>query len=153
MFITERKLDIFKFVNVLFAEEPVTINIPDWDVMIYHTNKNWGDIEGFERLQYPSTTIDLSQDIEVIWKRISRQHKRHILRAEKNGTMVTMSNNYEKFHQIHKSFLKRKNYTDIFGLKFFLQNSCKSMGSCLLLKIKMKHWEEIYIFMIRTTHF
>jgi lipid II:glycine glycyltransferase (peptidoglycan interpeptide bridge formation enzyme) len=116
MLITERKFGIFKFVNVFFAEEPVTVNIPDCDVVIYHTYKNWGDVEGFDRIQYPTTTIDLSQDINEIWNKIKRQHKRHIRRAEKNDIIVKVSNNYEEFHRFFKRFLKQKNYAEPFGL-------------------------------------
>lgn len=97
MLITERKYSIFKILNVYFAEEPVTADIPDYDVVIYHTYKNWGIIKGFERINCFTTTIDLSQGIDEIWNKIKRQHKRHIRRAEKNGTMVTVSNNFEEF--------------------------------------------------------
>ena len=117
MFITERKFGIFTFVNVYFAEEPGSADVPDGDVVIYHTYKNWGEINGFDRTEDLITKIDLSQDIDEIWNKVKRQHKRHIRRAERNGTRITVSNNYEKFHQIYKNFLKQKNYTDIFGLK------------------------------------
>jgi lipid II:glycine glycyltransferase (peptidoglycan interpeptide bridge formation enzyme) len=117
MLITERKFGIFKFVNIYFAEEPGTADVPDCDVITYHTYKNWGDIKGFDRTQYLVTKIDLSQDIDEIWNKIKRQHKRHIHRAEKNGTKVSVSSNYEKFHRIYKNFFKRKNFMDTFGLK------------------------------------
>ena len=117
MLITERKFGIFfKFVNVYFAEEPGTPNIPDCDVVTYHTYKNWGNIKGFYRINCFTTSIDLSQDIDEIWNKIKRQHKRHIRQAEKNDIKVTVSNNYEEFNQIHKRFLKQKNYADPSGL-------------------------------------
>jgi len=117
MLITERKFGIFKFVNVYFAEELGTANIPDCDVVTYHTSTNWGDIKGFDRTQDLVTKIDLNQDIDEIWNNIKRQHKRHIRRAEKNGTEVSVNSNYEKFHQIYKNFFKQKNYMDQIGLK------------------------------------
>ena len=48
MLITERKFGIFTFVNVYFEEEPDTAPIPDCDVEIYHTYKDFGNIKGFE---------------------------------------------------------------------------------------------------------
>ena len=116
MLITERKFGIFTFVNVYFAEEPGTPNIPDCDVVTYHTYKNWGNIKGFNRINCLTTSIDLSQDIDEIWNKIKRQHKRHIRQAEKNDIKVTLSNNYEEFNQICKRFLKQKNYADPSGL-------------------------------------
>jgi len=88
MLITERKFGIFKFVNVYFAEEPGTADIPDCDIVTYHTYKNWGDIKGFDKIQFLITKIDLNQDIDEIWNKIKRQHKRHIRRAEKNGSRL-----------------------------------------------------------------
>jgi lipid II:glycine glycyltransferase (peptidoglycan interpeptide bridge formation enzyme) len=128
MLITERQFGIFKFVNVYFAEEPGTANIPDCDVITYHTYKNWGDIKEFDRKNYFTTTIDLSQDLDEIWSKIKRQHKRHIRRAEKDGTKVTISNNYEEFHQIHKRFLKQKKYRDLFDLKILSSKFMQKYG-------------------------
>jgi hypothetical protein len=117
MLITERKFSIFKIVNVYFSDELGTVNIPDCDVVTYHTFKNWGNIRGFDRKHCFTTTIDLNQSIDEIWNKIMRQHKRHIHRAEKNGTIVTVSDKYKEFHQIYKRFLKQKKYTDLTGLK------------------------------------
>ena len=116
MLITERKFGIFTFVNVYFAEVPGTADIPYCDFVTYHTNKDWGDIKGFDKLKSLTTTIDLSQDINDIWSKIHRQHKRHIRRAEKDGTDITVSNNYEKFHRFYKKFLNQKKYADPSGL-------------------------------------
>jgi len=128
MLITEKKFGIFKFVNVYFSEEPGTADIPDCDVIINHTYKNWGDIEGFERENNFTATIDLTQDLDEIWSRIKRQHRRHIRRAEKDGTRVIISDNYEEFHQIHKRFLKQKKYGDLFGLKTLSLETMQKFG-------------------------
>jgi len=132
MLITERKFGIFTFVNVYFAEMPGTADIPDCDVVTYHTYTNWGEIKGFERTQYLVTKIDLSQDLDAIWNKIKRQHKRHIRRGEKNGTKITVNKNYEKFHRIYKNFFKQKNYMDSFGLKFLSLQFMQKNGILLI---------------------
>jgi lipid II:glycine glycyltransferase (peptidoglycan interpeptide bridge formation enzyme) len=134
MLITERQFGIFKIVNVYFAEEPGTVNIPDCDVATYQTYKNWGEIKGFDRMQYLTTTIDLSQDLDIIWNRIKRQHKRHIRRAEKSGTNVTMSNNYQEFYKIYKNFLKRKNYANPLGLNVISSKFMQKYGILFIAK-------------------
>jgi hypothetical protein len=116
MLITERKFGIFKILNIYFVNESFKNNFQDWDFVRYCTYKNLGEINGFERYQFSTTTIDLSQNIDVIWNKIKRHHKRHIRRAEKNGTQVKVSHNYEGFYQNYKKFLKQKNYADILGL-------------------------------------
>jgi hypothetical protein len=116
MFITERIFFLFNIVNIYFVDEPLIMTSPDYDVIIYHTYKNWGEIEGYEKNKHLTTKIDLSQDMDVIWNKFSRQHKRHIKRAEKNRVTVTISHNYEKFYPMYKKLFNQKNYSDIFGL-------------------------------------
>lgn len=118
MLITERNFGIFNIVNIFFAEEPVTENIPVWDVIKFHTNKNWGEVNGFERKKCFTTKIDLNLDIDIIWNKIKRQHKRHIHRAQMKGVNVTLSNNYEEFHQINKKVSKLTNYLYPLELNF-----------------------------------
>jgi lipid II:glycine glycyltransferase (peptidoglycan interpeptide bridge formation enzyme) len=132
MLITERKFGIFKIFNVFFVEEPVTINIPDWDIVTYHTYKKWGETSEFERQQSFTTIIDLRQDIDVIWKKIKRMHKRHIRRADKNGIKVTVSDNYERFHQEYKIFLSQKNNVDLFGLRIVSSQFMQKHGVLFL---------------------
>ena len=128
MLITLRKFGIFTFVNVYFSEEPGTAVVPDCEVVTYHTYKNWGEIKGFDRTQYLVSKIDLSQDIDEIWNKIKRQHKRHIRRADKNGTTVTVNKNYEEFHQIYKKFLKQENYADPLGLNILSSQFMQKNG-------------------------
>jgi len=132
MLITERKFGIYKIVNIFFAEKPVTYSLPDCDVIIYHTYKNWENVEGFERIHYPTTTMDLSQGIEDIWNKFHRQHRRHIRRAEKNGTKVSVSDKFEEFHRIYKKFLKQKNYADRFGLNIPSSKFMQKYGTLLI---------------------
>ncbi len=74
MLITERRFGFFfNFVNIYFVEEPVTKNLPDCNVLTYHTYKNWDKIKGFEIIQCFTTTINLGQGIDEIWDKMNRQ--------------------------------------------------------------------------------
>jgi len=128
MLITERKVGIFNFAIIYFTDEPLSIAFPYCDVVTYYTYKNWGDIKEYEKNKCLTTIIDLTQDCDVIWKRICRQHKRHIRRAEKNGTIVKISSNYEEFHQIYTQFLKQKNFTVPFGLNILSSEFMQKYG-------------------------
>jgi|WetSurMetagenome_2_1015567.scaffolds.fasta_scaffold123501_2 hypothetical protein len=132
MFITERKFGILKIVNVYFAEKPGTADISDYDVVTYHTFQNWGTIKGIDRAHYFTTTIDLSQNLGDIWNKIKRQHRRHIRRAEKNGTIVTVSDDYKKFHQIHKNFVKQKKYAGLAGIKILPLEFIQKYGTLFI---------------------
>jgi hypothetical protein len=127
MLITERKVSIFNLLNIYFADHPLT-TIPYYDILTYHTYKNWGEIKGYEKSKKFTSIINLNQDIDVIWNRITRQHKRHIRRAEKNGIKVTISNNYEGFFQINKTLINQKNHANIFGINILSSEFMKKYG-------------------------
>jgi lipid II:glycine glycyltransferase (peptidoglycan interpeptide bridge formation enzyme) len=144
MLITERKFGIFKFVNIYFVEELVNVNTLDYDVITNHSYENWGDIKGYRKNKCLTTIIDLSQDIDVIWKKFNRQHKRHIRRAENNGTNVTVNKYYDEFYQINKKFLQQKKFADLsrvnilssqfmqkYGILFIAENQGEILGGNL----------------------
>jgi hypothetical protein len=132
MLTTERKFGIFNIVKIYFADEPLIITLPDWDVVTYHTYKDWGEVNGFERRKFLTTTIDISQSTDIIWNKIHRQHKRHIRRSEKNGIEVILSNNFEEFHQLYKKFLTQKNYLGLFGLDILSSKFMKKYGKLFI---------------------
>lgn len=49
MLITKRKIGIFEITHIFFLEDPDSINIPNSDVVTYHTCLDCGDIKGFEK--------------------------------------------------------------------------------------------------------
>jgi hypothetical protein len=128
MIVTEKNFGGFKIGNIFFVEEPVPANILDYDVVTYHTNNDWGEIKGFERIQSRSAIIGLSQGIDRIWGKLNRQHKRHILRAEKQGIKVNISNKFEEYYQFNQIFLKQKNYADILGFNNFSSKFMQKYG-------------------------
>jgi lipid II:glycine glycyltransferase (peptidoglycan interpeptide bridge formation enzyme) len=132
MLITERKCVFFKSCHIYFFDEPFFNYTPICDVVTYHTYKNRGIINGFDRIHCLTTTIDLSQDTDLIWNKIKRQHKRHIIRAEKNRTQVMMSDNYKGFNEIYKKFHQKKNYTNLFGLNVFPLQFIKKYGKIFI---------------------
>jgi len=132
MIITEKKYGRLKIVNIFFADEPVTTEIPDCDVMIYHTYKNWGEVEGFDRIHYLTTTIDLRQDIDTIRRKFHRQHRRHIRRAMNAGTTISVSDNFEEFQRIYERFLRQKNYADPSGINIPSSRLMQKYGTLVI---------------------
>jgi hypothetical protein len=134
MLITERKFGIFNFVNIYFADKHFFIPFKDYGVVTYHSYKDWGNIKGYEKIKCLTTIINLNQDYNVIWKRISRQHKRHIRRAENNGIDVRISNNYAEYYQMYKQFVKQKNFIDPFGLTIISSEFMQKYGILFIAK-------------------
>ena len=132
MLITERKFGIFKITKIYFVDRPVILDNPDFDMLFYHTYKNCDEIKGLEKKQCLTTTIDLRQDIDVIWNKIKKHRKQQIRRAKKNGITVKVSDNYKQFHQIYKKFLIQKNYLDPFGLNIYSSQFMQKYGILFL---------------------
>jgi len=132
MLITEREFGPFKFVNIYFAKDLSSAELPEYDVLTYHTYNNLGEVEGYEKNTVLTTVIDLSRDTDSIWNAIKRQHRRHIRRAEQNKTTVSLSTDYTKFHEIYKKFLQQNKYIDLFRLNVLPSQFMQKYGILFL---------------------
>jgi hypothetical protein len=132
MLITEKDFGIFKIVNVYFIEELVNSGIPNSNVVTYHSYENWENIIGYEKNKCLTTKINLNQDIDIIWKKIKRQHIRHIRRAEKNDIKIIKNYRYEEFHLIYNNFLKQKNFRRAFGLNLLSSKFMRKYGTLFI---------------------
>lgn len=109
----ERKLYRFKIKDIWWANEPY--NIKDYDGVTFHACKNKTVVEGFRCLEFTTLVIDLSQDLDVIWKNMSQSScRRFINRAIREKIKIKLNQNYEEFYLINKLFRKNKNLNSSF---------------------------------------
>jgi lipid II:glycine glycyltransferase (peptidoglycan interpeptide bridge formation enzyme) len=128
MLIAKRKIGIFDISHIFFLEDPASINFQDSDIVTYHTYKNFGKMKGFERKKYFTTRIDLNPDVDVIWSKIKRHHKRHIRRAKKNEINVSVSNDFEEFYKISKRISVLNNHAYPFNLNIYSSKFIQKYG-------------------------
>jgi CelD/BcsL family acetyltransferase involved in cellulose biosynthesis len=104
----ENRLYWLKTKEVWFSDRP--FDIPGYHRVIFQATKSKVDLAGFQ--VSPSTTtlvIDLTQELDTIWKKMSRQRARKgIKRAQREGVSVKLNENYDEFQDLNDSFRKQK---------------------------------------------
>ena len=103
----ERKRYIFKTKEIWFSVYP--FDVKGYDSVIFRACKNKVGMKGFSREEFTTLVIDLTQDLDVIWKNMSKSSCRYsINRAKKDGVKVKLNQNYEEFYEINQSFRRNK---------------------------------------------
>lgn len=98
----------FKTKIVWFSEAPFDIN--GYDGVIFHACTKNVDLEGFSKNEFTTLTIDLTQDLDKIWRNMSKSSCRSaIKRAEREGIEILVNQEYKAFLEINKKFRIAKN--------------------------------------------
>lgn len=97
---------IFKTKEIWFSDYP--FDIIDYDRIIFRDCKNKVDYKGFTRNEFSTLTIDLTQDLDTIWKNMNEYCRKKINRAIKKNVTLKINQKFEEFDKIQKSFRKTK---------------------------------------------
>jgi hypothetical protein len=117
-----KKRAIFSLRQIWFAEYP--FDVKGADRVIFKDCKNKIDAPGFSREETTTLVIDLAQDLDSIWKNMSRTSCRYeIHRAEKEGIKVKINQNFEDYIKIDKLFSKAKKRRSLNLTREFLKKS------------------------------
>jgi len=137
MRIVERKRLLLKIKHIFFSDQP--FDVDDCDVVIFPLCRNNRDFEGFNRSKSYTAVIDLTKDLEEIWRNMDKSSCRYaIKKAERDGVEVVINRHYKEFYKIYKSFRKRKGLSRglsrIFGLSDYSLNEIKKYGTLFIAK-------------------
>ncbi len=67
------------------------------------------DIEGFSFKEFSTSIIDLKEDLDSLWKNLSKSSCKYaIKRAKREGIKINININYEEFIKINNSFRESK---------------------------------------------
>ena len=103
----EKKRYIFKTKAIWFSDYP--FDVEGYDSVTFHACKTKVNMEGFTREEFTTLVIDLTQDLDVIWKNMSKSSCRYAInRAKRDGVKVKLNQNYEEFYEINRSFRENK---------------------------------------------
>ena len=103
----EKEIYIFKTKEIWFSDYP--FDVTGYDTVTFRACKNKVDIKGFTREEFTTLVIDLTQDLDMIWKNMERGScRKRIKRAEREGVKIKLNQNYEEFYEINRSFRKNK---------------------------------------------
>jgi lipid II:glycine glycyltransferase (peptidoglycan interpeptide bridge formation enzyme) len=104
--IEKREHILFKIKRVWFSRR--IFDVGGCDVVIFAGCKEKLDLKGFTRGEMTTSVIDLTQDIDVLWRNIKRRSREYINQAKREGIEVKINERFEEFYQILRSFNKEK---------------------------------------------
>lgn len=103
----ERKKFIFKTKEIWFSDRP--FDVEGYDSVTFRACKNKVDIKGFECEDFITFVIDITQDLDTIWKNMSKSSCRYgVNRANRDGVRIKMNQNYNEFYEINQLFRDNK---------------------------------------------
>ena len=103
-----KKIGPFKTEQIWFADYP--FDIKNVDRVIFRDCKNEINAPGFSKEKITTLVIDLTQELDVIWKNMSSGNcQKAIRRAERAGVKVEVNKNYKEFYNIYRAIAKAKN--------------------------------------------
>jgi len=98
---------MFKTKEIWFSDYPY--DVEDCDSVTFRECKNRVDLKGFNREDFTTLVIDLTQELDMLWKNMENNScRRRIKRAERDGIKIKLNQNYEEFLDIDQSFKEDK---------------------------------------------
>lgn len=103
----ESKRYHFKTKTIWFSEGP--FDVSGYDGIIFHACIKNIDVKGFSKQEFTTSIINLTQDIDTIWRNMSKSSCRSsIKRAEREGIDILVNQEYEAFFNINEKFRMEK---------------------------------------------
>jgi lipid II:glycine glycyltransferase (peptidoglycan interpeptide bridge formation enzyme) len=103
----ERRRYIFKTKEIWFSDYP--FDVKGNDSVTFRACKNKVNMKGFTREEFTTLVIDLTHDLDVIWKNMSKSSCRYaITRAIRDRVEIKLNQNYEEFRELNQSFRESK---------------------------------------------
>jgi len=140
----EKRRYIFKTKEIWFADYPYDVN--GFAKVVFRDCKNRINLPGFNYEEYTTLVIDLNQDLEQIWKNMSKSACRYgINRAKKEGAVIRLNQDFKEFFKINRSFRKAKglspsettvDFIKEYGILFVAEFDGEILGGQLYLKDK-----------------
>lgn len=138
MLTIDKKILTFNVREVHFSDRPFDIENCDFLNFCYCKKKL--HIKGFTCQNELTNVIDLTQDLDTIWKKMDNKNVRYwINRAEREGIKIRINEDYDQFYKIYRSFIKKKRIKslfDIFGVRSTSLESMKKHGTLFVAEYK-----------------
>ncbi|MGB9212960.1 MAG: hypothetical protein WCB91_08700 [Halobacteriota archaeon] len=108
----------FKTKKVWFSSYP--FDVKGYHCVKFTDTKYKVDLAGFQMRSKTNLVIDLAQDLDTIWKKMSKSStRRDIKRAQRAGVRVKLNEDYDEFQELNDSFRKKKGFTLISRRRVF----------------------------------
>jgi len=129
--------------EVHFSDYPY--DVEEVDFLNFRYCKNKVNVKGFNRHKELTSIIDLTQDLDTIWKNMDKKNVRYrINRAKREGIEIQTNKDYKQFFEMYKSFIKKKGIKslfDIFGVGSIDLKTMKEKGTLFV----AKYYDELLV--------
>lgn len=103
----ESKKLIFKTKTIWFSDNP--FEVQNCSHVTFRECKNNIKLNNFNKQEFTTLTIDLTQDLDLIWRNMNKSSCRYsINKAKKDGISIEINVHYKEFYDINKKFRKNK---------------------------------------------
>jgi hypothetical protein len=97
----------FKTKKIWFSHHP--FDVTGYDCVMFFDTKSKVDLAGFQMRPAHTLVVDLTQELDTIWKKMSRKRARKgIKKAQRDGVRIKLNDNYDEFQDLNDSFRKKK---------------------------------------------
>jgi len=116
MLSVDKNVFFFRTKIIYFAEYPH--NVEGCHVLRFPFCKNKVEANGFTRIDFPTSVIDLTQDLDTIWRKLDKKSSRYAVnRAQRDRVEFKINADYEQFYKINASLEAQKSYGGIMASK------------------------------------
>lgn len=131
----ENKILKFRYKNIYFCDYP--FDVDGCDVVKFVNCKNKIDAKGFVCHEEHTSIIDLTQDLNTIWRK--NRDRYEIRRAEREGIIISLNEKHDQFYEMHKSFMHRKGFDPTWEIGIPNIETMKKYGTLFI----AKHEDEV----------
>lgn len=108
MITIEFKRLIFNVAEIWFSDH--IYDVEGYSHVMFRRCEPQEKYSGFNCEEEITSVIDLTSDLDTIWKNMKGNSRRSIKKAEKAGVIIKRNQNYDEFYEIYRIHLKRKKY-------------------------------------------
>lgn len=128
MLVLDRKLLLFRVKEIHFADKP--FDIKGCDRLCFQYCKERFDVQGFTCTPYLTLVTNLTEDVDVLWKKVKSSCRSEIREAQRDNTTISINKHYEEFYHIYRLFVSEKRgYGLPFGIGLPSLNTLKRCGT------------------------
>lgn len=130
-----KKHSIFNVKIIRFAESPYDVD--KCHAVNFVSCKEKVNSFDFTCTESLTSVIDLTQDLDMIWKNMSKSSCRYsIKRAQREGITLRVNENYDEFYQIYRSFAREKGISPLFGIGIPTPETMRKYGTLFIAEYK-----------------
>lgn len=107
----QTKRFVFKKKSIWFSDYP--FDVTNCDLVVFYACKNKTDLDGFICEDSPTLIIDLTKDIETLWKNIEGRTRRYIKKATKEGIEIKINKDFKGFNELYYKFVSQKRFESL----------------------------------------